>query len=142
MVRWRVLRFHSPLIEPDRPFSGIRLSDKISRFRPREGPREVAQADQAQHLVQVLIGESCRPPTLQLVLPPKPLTEPVPRVAVDGSIRGTDGAEAEVVRPSQKHPVQSRHSVFDVRPGPSPAGLIADLPLERSIFFADGLVPM
>ena len=53
-----MLCFHSPLIEPDGPFSGIRLSDKTSRFRPREGLRQVAQADQAQHVVQVLIGEA------------------------------------------------------------------------------------
>ena len=57
MARWRSLRFHSPLIEPDGPFSGIRLSDKNSRFRPRKALREVAQANQAQHVVQVLIGE-------------------------------------------------------------------------------------
>ena len=71
-----------------------------------------------------MIWESWRPPTLQLVLPPKPLTELVPRVAVDGSIRGTDEAAAEVVRPAQKHLVQSHHLVFDARPGPFPAGLI------------------
>ena len=52
-----MLRFHSPLIEPDGRISGIRLSDKDSRFRPREALRPVAQADQAQHVVQVLIGE-------------------------------------------------------------------------------------
>ncbi len=31
-----VLRFHIPLIKPDVRFSRIRLSDKDSRFRPRE----------------------------------------------------------------------------------------------------------
>jgi hypothetical protein len=29
-------RFHIPLIEPDRPISGIRLSEKVSRCRRRE----------------------------------------------------------------------------------------------------------
>ena len=42
---------------PRRTVSGIRLSDKTSCFRPREGLRQVAQADQAQHVVQILIGE-------------------------------------------------------------------------------------
>jgi len=31
-----MLRFHTPLIEPDVRFSRIRLSDKVSRFRPRK----------------------------------------------------------------------------------------------------------
>ena len=43
MVRpW--LRFHIPLIEPDRRFSRIRLSDKISRLRPRHVAPERGQA--------------------------------------------------------------------------------------------------
>ena len=38
--RWRgVSRFHLPLIEPDGRISRIRLSDKESGFRPREGSR-------------------------------------------------------------------------------------------------------
>jgi hypothetical protein len=31
-----VLRFHIPLIEPDRRVSRIRLSEKVSRVRPRK----------------------------------------------------------------------------------------------------------
>ncbi len=30
-----LLRFHTPLIEPDMQISRIRLSDKMSRLRPR-----------------------------------------------------------------------------------------------------------
>ena len=61
-------RFHSPLIEPDGRFSRIRLSDKNSRFRPREGVRPGTQADQTQFVVQVPVGESCQSPVLHLVL--------------------------------------------------------------------------
>jgi len=57
VARWSRLRFHSPLIEPDGPFSGIRLSDKNSCLRPRKALGKVAQASQAQHVVQVLVGE-------------------------------------------------------------------------------------
>ena len=32
---WPLLRFHTPLIEPDMQISRIRLSDKISSLRPR-----------------------------------------------------------------------------------------------------------
>ena len=92
-----MLRFHTPLIEPDVPFSGIRLSDKkTSRFRPRSIPRSVAQADEPQRFVQVLVRVSCGTLSCPLVLPPKPLTEPLPRMAVNGSIRVTDRAEAKV----------------------------------------------
>ena len=38
-----MLRFHIPLIEPDVRFSRIRLSDKESRFRPREASSALLQ---------------------------------------------------------------------------------------------------
>ena len=44
-------RFHIPLIEPDGPVSGIRLSEKGSRCRPREIARPLVKADEAQHFV-------------------------------------------------------------------------------------------
>ena len=37
-------RFHSPLIEPDRPFSGIRLSDKKLTLSPTGGSSEVCSS--------------------------------------------------------------------------------------------------
>jgi hypothetical protein len=46
------VRFHIPLIEPDVPVSGIRLSEKGSRCRPREIARPLGKADEAQHFVQ------------------------------------------------------------------------------------------
>src|SRR5215472_2570372 len=45
-------RFHIPLIEPDVPVSGIRLSEKVSRCRPRETTRPRSKADEAQHLIE------------------------------------------------------------------------------------------
>src|SRR5262244_2311286 len=39
------LRFHIPLIEPDRRLSRIRLSDKISRLRPRHVAPERGQGE-------------------------------------------------------------------------------------------------
>ena len=44
-------RFHIPLIEPDGPVSGIRLSEKGSRCRPREIARPLGKADEAQPIV-------------------------------------------------------------------------------------------
>ena len=40
------LRFHIPLIEPDRQISRIRLSDKTSRFHPRHVVLKPTQADE------------------------------------------------------------------------------------------------
>jgi hypothetical protein len=44
-------RFHIPLIEPDGPVAGIRLSEKGSRVRPRETARPLAQTDEAKPIV-------------------------------------------------------------------------------------------
>jgi len=44
-------RFHTPLIEPDRPVSGIRLSEKGSRCRPRKAAGSPGEADQTQHIM-------------------------------------------------------------------------------------------
>src|SRR4051812_26889129 len=64
------------------------------------------------------------------MLPSEPLPEPMPRVAVDGSIGRADRTKTEVVRPSQKFPVQLRYPVLDRRPQPSPAGQLVDLRLQ------------
>ena len=51
-----MLRFHFPLIEPDGPISGIRLSDKESCFRPRVAARDFPRIEQSQNVFQVLVG--------------------------------------------------------------------------------------
>ncbi len=43
-------RFHTPLIEPDVRICRIRLSEKVSRCRPREIARPLSKADEAQHI--------------------------------------------------------------------------------------------
>jgi hypothetical protein len=52
-----MLRFHTPLIEPDVQISRIRLSDKDSRCRSRETARPRLEPDQPQRLFQVLVRE-------------------------------------------------------------------------------------
>jgi hypothetical protein len=47
------LRFHIPLIEPDRRISRIRLSDKTSRLRPRHVATERSQAYEPEVPVKV-----------------------------------------------------------------------------------------
>jgi hypothetical protein len=53
-----LLRFHIPLVKPDVRISRIRLSDKASRGRPREGSRFRTQSDQFQLAIQVFVRES------------------------------------------------------------------------------------
>jgi len=63
-----VLRFQTPLIKPDGRISRIRLSEKASRFRPREVGGPTGQARQAQHVVQMPVRPRPRPRTSHLVL--------------------------------------------------------------------------
>ena len=46
-----MLRFHIPLIEPDRRISRIRLSEKGSRGRPRKAAGPRGKADQTKLIV-------------------------------------------------------------------------------------------
>ena len=47
----RQLASLQPLIEPDRCISRIRLSEKVSRFRPRKAAGPNGKLDEAQHLM-------------------------------------------------------------------------------------------
>src|SRR5205823_6281425 len=101
----------------------------------------IAQADEAEFVMQPRVGESCRPATAQLVFPTKPLAEPMPRVAVNGSVGCADRSQAEVVRPTQKRLVQLHHSVLDRRPQPASAGQLADLGLQAQDLLRRRLSP-
>ena len=104
-----MLRFHIPLIEPDVRISRIRLSDKDSRFRPREVAREHREPQQTERLGQISVGVAGIPPTRHPVLPTQPLARPCRHVCVHGSIGFADWAEAEVVRPTPKHAIELAH---------------------------------
>jgi hypothetical protein len=47
-----MLRFHTPLIEPDKRIWRIRLPEETSRFRPREAVRPVSKTDKTKRIVQ------------------------------------------------------------------------------------------
>src|SRR6516165_4719975 len=66
------LRFHIPLIEPDRQFSRIRLSDKTSRLRPRLVAPERGQTYEPMVPVKVRewIGPALASPDLVLYAQP------------------------------------------------------------------------
>lgn len=55
----KVLLIHQrPLVEPDVRFSRIRLSDKISHFRPRKAVGSLRQVNQSQMFMEVLVRVS------------------------------------------------------------------------------------
>jgi hypothetical protein len=58
-----MLRFHIPLIEPDVRIVRIRLSEKVSRCRPREIARPLGKADETEHIVQGGFRISFGPPS-------------------------------------------------------------------------------
>ena len=62
--------------------------------------------------MQPHVGESCRPATPQLVLPPESLGEPMPRVAVDGSVGRVDWFQTDGAQPTQQRPVRIAKSLF------------------------------
>jgi len=51
------VRLHTPLVEPDVRNDRIRLSEKVSRYRPRETTRPRSKADEAQHLIEERLRE-------------------------------------------------------------------------------------
>jgi len=100
-----MLRFHTPLVKPDVRISRIRLSSKDSRVRPRIDAGAPLNPDQAQVLVQDLVGEACKPLPPYLVLCPQPLTEPVRGVGIHAPVALAHRIETEVVGPTHQEAV-------------------------------------
>src|SRR5262249_46019772 len=119
-------RSHLPLIEPDWPVSRVRLSDKDSCLRPREGACQRAESQQTQLLVQACVREAGRPLTLYLVLGTQPLAQPTTHVLIDRSMGLADRPQAEVVRPPPQQAVESGHLLCDGQQGRMPPGAVMD----------------
>src|SRR3954465_15452727 len=92
------LRFHIPLIEPDRRIYRIRLSDKTSRLHPRRAAPKLGQAYEPEMLVKVREWISSALASPDFVLEAQPHS----RVVVEHPIRFASGANAEVIGPSAK----------------------------------------
>src|SRR5712664_1134188 len=100
--------------------SRIRLSDKISRLRPRHVVPKPVQAYEPEVPVQVRewIAPALAPPP-DFVLGAQPPTQPHCHVIVERSISRTDGAYLEVVRPSAQRAVQLAHQHCGLCPVPA-----------------------
>ena len=125
-----MLRFHIPLIKPDVRISRIRLSDKVSRFRPREIACPLTQSLQTQLPVQVLVRKACRASPADLVFGIQPLAEPATHVAVHDGVGRTHRSQTEVVGPTDQFTVDLRDPVLGVDETPSAACHVADLAAE------------
>src|ERR1700692_3805364 len=69
-------RLHTPLIEPDVRICRIRLSEKVSRGRPREIALPLGKADETQHFGQRCLRRLLDPRPHPFVLGTQPLTQP------------------------------------------------------------------
>ena len=101
-----MLRFHTPLIEPDVRISRIRLSDKVSwiplfhTFAHEPLSLRSVKLIQSQLLVQVPVRESLLALTRLLEFRAQPLTHPMASVAVDAPIGFAHRSDAEIARPT------------------------------------------
>jgi hypothetical protein len=69
-------RFHTPLIEPDMRIRRIRLSEKVSRCRPRKTAGPCGETDQAQPFMENGVRKLPGRLPRDTVLATQPLTQP------------------------------------------------------------------
>src|ERR1700757_5506518 len=103
------LRFHTPLIEPDRQISCIRLSDKTSRLRPRHVVPKPGQRYEPELPVEVREWIAPALASSDVVLEAQPPAQPHRRVGVKRPIRLAESAHRKVVRPSAQRAVHFAH---------------------------------
>src|SRR5499427_4628068 len=116
------LRFHIPLIEPDRRVYRIRLSDKTSRRHPRRAATKLGQAYEPEVLVKVREWISSALASPDLMLEAQPPAQPQSCVVVERPIRRAGGANAKVVGPSAKRAVQLIHQPCGLLPSSRSGG--------------------
>ena len=120
------LCFLFPLIEPNRRVSRIRLSEKVSRGRPRKADRPPTKLGEPKLLMQggfrILFGR--RP--AYLVLGTQPLAQPSTSMSFDRSIGFADGSKTEIVSPPNHHTIECLYHCFLGQKGLVPSGLLAD----------------
>jgi hypothetical protein len=96
-----LLPFPHPAHRTGRADLRIRLSEKVSRCRPRETIRPHGKADEAQHSVQEGFGKTSLPRPDHFVLGTEPLTQPFASVTIHRSVGFADWPETKVVGPTR-----------------------------------------
>ena len=114
--RLLVIRFHSPLIEPDVQISRIRLSDQTRALRPqRDTSHRLDQLHQTVFLVQLEIRIAADATRLT-VLATQPPAEPSAGVLLHHLPGSRDVTETEVVGPSAHYLIQTAHLLLHITP--------------------------
>ena len=83
-------RFHTPLIEPDLRNDRIRLSEKVSRGRPRKTAGPFSETDQAQSFMENGVRELLGRLPRNSVLATQPLAQPLASMTVHGAVGFAD----------------------------------------------------
>ena len=140
VVRWLITRlsptspqsglawlcFLFPLIEPNRRVSRIRLTEKVSRGRPRKAGRLRTKLDESKLLMQggfpILFG---RRPSY-LVLGTQPLPQPSTSMSFYSSVGFADWSKTEIVSPPNHHTIECLYHCFLGQEGLVPSGFLAD----------------
>src|SRR4030095_12403721 len=87
------------------PASGFRTKVD-SCGRPREVGGRFGEADQAERLVEILVGVRSSPGSAHFVFTTQPLAQPMAGMRVHRPIGFADGAKAEVLAPSAQQSVE------------------------------------
>ena len=105
--QWPTLRFPSPLIEPDVPISGIRLSDWLHR-EAHGGARQgqAFETQQAAFSIDNVEGEPVGAAPCHFVPSGEEVAHALIDVAVNAAECRPTRPVAEVVRPAAQRPVQ------------------------------------
>ena len=121
-----LLRFHAPLIEPDRRISRIRLTEETSRFRPRKAVRSLSKANKTKPVVQDCCRKSpsCRP--CHFVFGTQPLTQPLAGVLIYCPVGFANRPKTEVVGPAVHHLIEPPHHGLMIQQGSIASSLTAD----------------
>src|ERR1700732_5023059 len=109
---WPTSRFPSPLIKPDEPISGIRLSDWLHRKgtrRDRSG--QALEAQNAEFSMNYIECESAIAAPLHLVPSREEPARTFKDVLVDATVCLAPRAVAKVVGPASQCPVQPVKSI-------------------------------
>ena len=106
------LWFLFPLIELDRRFSRIQLSEKVSRFCPRKADGLSVKTNQPKLVVQELVGVPLETCSLPFMFGAQPLAKPSARVSFHCVIGFPNWSQTKVIRPPNQDSIECCDDLF------------------------------
>ena len=120
------LWFFFTLIELDRRFSRIQLSEKGSRFCPRKADGLSVKTNQPKLVVQELVGVPLETCSLPFMFGAQPLAKPSASVSFHCVIGFPNWSQTKVIRPPNHDSIECRDDCVLGQKGLVPSGLLAD----------------